>query len=122
MEIGQYERLSKDVEVNRKICMHLMGRLAEAMQHMGRLPQIMAVGEANDPPPWVRAFFDSKEGLSSAYIKLSQQHLKLAALQMELLKEKQQATPPLDERQLSLNHEEMRFVRAYLEQMEEGED
>lgn len=121
---GRYDRLEEDIEMNRALCMHLMGRLGEAVRVLNT-PAATTVREGKSggggsapAPLWMHALFGTREGLSAAYIKLSQQHLKLVALQLELLQERRPDTPSPDDRNVPLSDEDLRCVRAFLDRLE----
>ncbi len=117
MEKPSDTAIEHDLEVNRRLCLHLLHRMAQALRQAElqvRTPEETEV----TLPAWATLLFGNKEGLMGAYIKLSQQHLKIAQMQMELRQQRSkevQETSPAEETIPSLSDEEIGWVKAWLQ-------
>ncbi len=101
--------VEQDILLNRRLCMQLLHLLEKAL---------MTLNEQHDdderpPCPWVAQLFGSKEGLAGAYIRLSQQQLRIASLQVKITAPAvQSAVHP------ELKEEDIPMLRRFLETLE----
>lgn len=116
-----YPAIERDMEVNRRLCLYLMRRMAAALRQVDQY-QAHASEDAL-LPTWATLLFGSKEGLMASYIKLSQQHLKIAQMQVELLEQRRKEakdaiTPEAEAAELS--DEEIAWVKDWLQRQTES--
>lgn len=111
MEQGGKRCVARDVEINRKLCLYLMRRLAAVLSHVAAYGEEEAV-----LPPWAATLFGGREGISGAYIRLSQQHLKIVEAQMRLAED---GGLPEPEEALGFSPEDITTIRALLVKMED---
>ena len=102
--------MESDLEFNRGLCAYLLRRLNHALDSLETSPEETAL------PGWVDRLFGGKEGLVGAYVRLSQQQLRIAAVQAQTQKEMDDS-----EHDAALTQEDITLVRAALERWEAQE-
>ena len=108
--INSDSKMESDLDLNRGLCAYLLGRLNEALTCLETSSEETAL------PGWVDRLFGGKDGLIGAYIRLSQQQLRIAAMQAE--SEKGMDGPEHD---APLTEEDIKLARAALERWEAQE-
>lgn len=119
MDAELHPPITQDIEINRSLCLDLMQRLAEALrlayQECGEQAEAEHV-----LPLWVPLLFGTKEGLLASYIKLSQQHLKIIASQIEVIQHVQSHASQQEKdalREDALTPEDVMMIRGLLAQL-----
>lgn len=109
-EVDHGSRTESDLELNRGLCAYLLERLKLTLNYLEVLPEEAAL------PGWIDRLFGGKEGLVGAYIRLSQQQLRIAVVQAEA--EKGMGIPGCDN---ILTKNDVALARAALERWEAQE-
>lgn len=115
--------IERDMEVNRRLCLYLLRRMAAALRQVEQHSALPLEESDTALPTWATLLFGSKEGLMASYIKLSQQHLKIAQMQVELLEQRRKEakdaiTPEAEAAELS--DEEIAWVKDWLQRQTES--
>lgn len=99
--------MDQDIEYNRGLCMRFLSQIEAALASAERLPH----GAAMDDGMllWLGQLFGGKDGLAGAYIRLSQQQLRIAALQRRCTPKEQE--PPSE---AALTQEDIALLQAWL--------
>lgn len=93
--------------INKKLCLRLLSNMERALDYIEDLD-----GEAAFPA-WVDRLFGGREGLVGAYIRLSQQQLRILAMENDRQKEE------AEQNETPLTPEDIALVRSLLAAWEE---
>jgi len=102
--------VERDVGLNRRLCLYFLHRLAGALRYLGASSE-----PGEEIPSWIPLLFGGKEGLAGAYIRLSQQQLRIAAVQMEAVAAAGKARSCTEQ---PLAAEDIAHIRALLMQID----
>ncbi len=102
-----------DLDLNRELCIRFLSHLDTALNMAQYNDECR---ESQSLPAWISLMFGGKDGLAGAYIRLSQQQLRIAAMQMQL-------SPGMEQPHPVLTKDDLQTLRYLVQELEpeEGE-